>query len=250
MKKLFWALEAPTDEGIPATLRIDGEIADDDAAWWYGPDGATYPAAFRQALDTLEGDLIVAINSPGGDVIAASCIYTALREYAGQGHKVTVRVEGWAASAASVVAMAGDEVQMAPTAYLMIHDPWTFASGNAQEMRECGEMLDEIARGIVEAYHTKTGMSRAHIRELMQAETWMSAPKAVKLGFADVVLYQDGSKAGADDSDGTAMQARAAVDRVMARIRAHARGDASVGAQDNAAENDKQRQLLKLLAAI
>lgn len=129
--------------------------------------------------------------------------------------------------------MAGDEVQMAPTAYMMIHDPWTLAMGNAEDMRACSAMLDEIADGIVEAYRIKTGMSRAHIRELMRAETWMSARKAVKLGFADTILYQQQSEA---DDDGEAMQARAALEKVVARVRARTeRRTCNAGAEHAAA---------------
>lgn len=222
--RTFWSFHASAGDAadapaLPAELRIDGEIADDDDAWWYEDGKVTCPDAFRAALEAVDGDLTVAINSPGGDVIAASCIYAMLREFAGRGHRVTTRIDGWAASAASVIAVAGDEVQMAPTAYMMIHDPWTLAMGNAEDMRACSAMLDEIADGIVEAYRIKTGMSRAHIRELMRAETWMSARKAVKLGFADTILYQHESMA---DDDGEAMQARAALEKVVARVRARA----------------------------
>lgn len=122
---------------------------------------------------------------PGGDVFAASLIYTALMEH--KGH-VTVKVEGLAASAASVIAMAGERVLMAPTAFMMIHNPASIAIGDAEEMRHTAEVLDEIADGLITAYQIKTSLSKNKLRQMMDDETWMSSQTAIDLGFADGML--------------------------------------------------------------
>ena len=135
-----------------------------------------------------EGDITVWINSPGGDCIAAAQIYNMLLDYKGN---VTVKIDGIAASAASVIAMAGSKVIMSPVAMLMIHNPMTMAYGDTGEMEKAIAMLDEIKESIVNAYELKTGMSRAKLSHLMDAETWMDANKAVELGFADEILRRD-----------------------------------------------------------
>jgi ATP-dependent Clp protease protease subunit len=134
------------------------------------------------------GDISVWINSPGGDVFAASQIYNMLKEYKG---KVTVKVDGLAASAASVIAMAGDEILMSPVAMLMIHNPSTLIWGEEADMVKAKEMLAEVKESIINAYELKTSLSRNKISKMMDMETWMSAKKAVELGFADKVLYED-----------------------------------------------------------
>jgi len=179
--KTFWNIVLPEQDDTPADLFLEGEIAEDT---WYGDE--VTPAQFRADLAKASGrDVTVWINSPGGDVFAASMIYTALMEH--KGH-VTVKVEGLAASAASVIAMAGERVLMAPTSFMMIHNPWSLAIGNADAMRHEAEVLDEIAEGLITAYHIKTSLSKAKLRQLMDDETWMSAQTAIDLGFADAML--------------------------------------------------------------
>ena len=131
------------------------------------------------------------LNSPGGDCIAASRIHAMLMDYAGH---VTVKIDGIAASAASVIAMAGTRVLMAPTALMMIHNPMTIAYGNHQDMQKAIGMLDEVKESIINAYELKTGLGRARISHLMDSETWMNANKAIELGFADALL-EDAKKA-------------------------------------------------------
>lgn len=131
------------------------------------------------------------INSPGGDCIAAAQIYNMLTTYDG---KVTVKIDGIAASAASVIAMAGDEVYMSPVAMMMIHNPATIAWGDHAEFTKAIEMLDEVKESIINAYVLKTGISRAKLSHLMDAETWMNANKAMELGFADGVIAKEGSE--------------------------------------------------------
>ncbi len=125
------------------------------------------------------------INSPGGDCVAAAQIYNMLMDYKGD---VTVKIDGIAASAASVIAMAGTKVLVSPVSMLMIHNPMTAAFGNSDEMQKAIEMLSSVKDSIINAYEIKTGLSRAKLSHLMDAETWMDANKAVELGFADEIM--------------------------------------------------------------
>ncbi len=149
---------------------------------------------FRDELFAGSGPVTVWINSPGGDCVAASQIYSMLMDYKGD---VTVKIDGIAASAASVIAMAGTTVLMAPTALMMIHNPMTMAFGDYEDMQKAIEMLDEVKESIINAYEIKTDLSRARLSHLMDSETWMNANKAIELGFADDLL-KDEKKAVAD----------------------------------------------------
>ncbi len=180
------------DDGGGRVLRLEGPI--DSENFW--GDEIT-PQMFREDLEAEDGDITVWINSPGGNVFAAAEIYTMLKEYAG---KVTVKIASLAASAASVVAMAGETVQMSPTALLMLHDPSTIAMGNTRDMEKAISALNEVKESIVNAYAAKSGLRRGRIADLMSEETWLNAKKAVELGFADEVLYE-GKKPDGDDDD-------------------------------------------------
>ena len=188
MKK-FWNWIKDSDE--TRTLRLEGPI--DEESFW--GDEIT-PQMFRDELNAGEGDVTVWINSPGGNVFAAAEIYTMLKDYKGS---ITVKIDAIAASAASVVAMAGDTVQMSPVAMLMIHDPSTVAMGNTKDMEKAIEMLNEVKESIINAYASKSGLSHARIANLMSNETWMNAKKAVELGFADEILFS--KKEDEPDSD-------------------------------------------------
>ncbi len=131
------------------------------------------------------GNITVWINSPGGDCVAAAQIYNMLMDYKGD---VTVKIDGIAASAASVIAMAGTKVLISPVGMMMIHNPATIAWGDTAEMQKAIEMLASVKDSIINAYEIKTGLSRAKLSHLMDAETWMDAHKAVELGFADGIL--------------------------------------------------------------
>ena len=120
--------------------------------------------------------------------MAASQIYAMLMDYPGN---ITVKIDGLAASAASVIAMAGTKVLMAPTALLMIHNPATVAFGDHEDMQKAIEMLDEVKESIINAYEIKTNLSRAKLSHLMDEETWMNANKAIELGFADDILTDE-----------------------------------------------------------
>ena len=180
MNKKFWNW-VKNEEG--RTLYFDGYIAQDI----FFDDDIT-PKQFKSELTNSEGDIVVWLNSPGGDVFAASQIYNMLKEYNG---KVTVKIDGIAASAASVIAMAGSEILMSPVAMMMIHNPATVIYGEASDLQSGIDMLSEVKESIINAYEQKTSLSRNKISKMMDAETWFSAQKAVELGFADKVLYED-----------------------------------------------------------
>ncbi|HEO5690175.1 TPA: Clp protease ClpP [Streptococcus agalactiae] len=175
----FWNF---TDEGEVRTLRIEGQIADET---WFGDE--VTPQLFKNDLTSGTGDITLWINSPGGDVFAAAQIYNMLMDYQGDVHVI---IDGLAASAASVIAMAGTTVSMSPVAMMMIHNPWTFAQGEAKDMAKVIEMLGEIKESIINAYELRTGLSRTKISHLMDSESWFNAKKAVELGFADKVLFE------------------------------------------------------------
>lgn len=191
MRKFWnWASDSDTQS---RTLYLNGVIAEES---WFEDD--VTPKAFKEELISGEGDIEVWINSPGGDCIAASQIYNMLMDYKGN---VTVKIDGIAASAASVIAMAGTEVLMGPTSLMMIHNPFTVAIGDSEEMQKAMGMLDEVKESIVNAYEIKTGLSRSRLSHLMDAETWLNANKAIELGFADALMFKAGeAESGAQDS--------------------------------------------------
>lgn len=189
MKK-FWNWARDDNSGV-RTLYLDGVIAEES---WFDDD--VTPKAFKADLTSGEGDLVIWLNSPGGDCIAASQIYTMLMDYKG---KVTVKIDGIAASAASVIAMAGTTVLMAPTALMMVHNPLTVAIGDSEEMQKAIAMLSEVKESIINAYEIKTGQSRAKLSHLMDAETWLNAKKAIELGFADGILDDEKKRLQTED---------------------------------------------------
>lgn len=185
MKKFWnWTNQEKT-ETTPAmrTLHLNGTIAEES---WFDDD--VTPQLFREELESGSGDITIWINSPGGDCVAAAQIYNMLMDYKGS---VTVKIDGIAASAASVIAMAGTEVLMSPVGMLMIHNPMTVAMGDADEMEKAIEMLGSVKESILNAYEIKTGLSRAKLAHLMDAETWMDANKALELGFIDGILARE-----------------------------------------------------------
>ena len=182
MKK-FWKWKNQTaTETAPAerTLFLNGTIAEES---WFDDD--VTPQLFKEELMAGSGNITVWINSPGGDCVAAAQIYNMLMDYKGD---VTVKIDGIAASAASVIAMAGTKVLISPVGMLMIHNPATIAWGDSAEMQKAIEMLGSVKDSIINAYEIKTGLSRVKLSHLMDAETWMDAHKAVELGFVDGIL--------------------------------------------------------------
>ena len=178
MKK-FWNWKNKT-EMAERTLFLNGTIAEES---WF--DDEITPQLFKDELMSGSGNITVWINSPGGDCVAAAQIYNMLMDYKDD---VTVKIDGIAASAASVIAMAGTKVLVSPVSMLMIHNPMTAAFGNSDEMQKAIEMLGSVKDSIINAYEIKTGLSRAKLSRLMDAETWMDANKAVELGFADEIM--------------------------------------------------------------
>ena len=182
----FWNLRNDQDAPEDGVLDIDGEIVAE--AGWFTSDGAVIAKDFRKALEGLK-NVTVHINSPGGDVMAGAEIYSALREHSLNGEgRVKVIITALAASAASVVAMAGDEIQISPVAYMMIHNPWTIAMGDAKELRKTAKVLDEISEGLISAYQTRTGKDRDELKKMLENTTWMSAVTCVEEGFADEII--------------------------------------------------------------
>ena len=167
------------------TLFLNGTIAEES---WFDDD--VTPQLFKDELNAGSGDITVWINSPGGDCVAAAQIYNMLMDYKGN---VTVKIDGIAASAASVIAMAGTKVLMSPVSMMMIHNPMTVAFGDSAEMQKAIEMLASVKDSIINAYEIKTGLSRTKLSHLMDAETWMDANKAVEIGFADEIMQRVGS---------------------------------------------------------
>lgn len=183
MSKHFWKWKKPRDETGTLgerTLYLSGTIAEES---WFDDD--VTPALFKSELFAERGPVTIWINSPGGDCVAAAQIYNMLIDYPGP---VTVKIDGIAASAASVIAMAGTTVLMSPVATLMIHNPITVAFGDKDEMNRAIAMLAEVKESIINAYEIKTGMDRKQISRLMDAETWMNANKALELGFIDGLI--------------------------------------------------------------
>ncbi|MGM9908049.1 head maturation protease, ClpP-related [Limosilactobacillus sp.] len=167
-------------------IKVKGAVVSNDDAEiydWLGYDCVS-PSKVEDALNDPDEDVEVDIASGGGSVFAASEIYTMLKNYAG---KVTVNIQGLAASAASVIAMAGDVVNMSPTSQMMIHKASTISQGNADDLAHDSKMMDVADQSIVNAYEAKTGMDRNDILQLMSNETWMTAQDAVDKGFADNV---------------------------------------------------------------
>ena len=208
MKRKFW--NWVRNEGEKRILLLDGEISDE--TWW--GDEVT-PQMFRSELNAAEGDIDLWINSPGGDCYAAAQIYNMLMEYKGN---VAVKIDGIAASAASVVAMAGSTVEISPLGMLMIHNPMTVSIGDTHEMERTITFLAEIKESIINAYEIKTGLSRAKISRLMDAETWMNAKKAVELGFADSVLYENREHSIGDAADGLIFSRAAVTNSLLSKF--------------------------------
>ena len=189
MKK-FWNWKSQTvtnqemkEQTVERTLFLNGTIAEES---WFDDD--VTPQLFRDELNAGSGDITVWINSPGGDCVAAAQIYNMLMNYKGN---VTIKIDGIAASAASVIAMAGTKVVMSLVSMMMIHNPATVAFGDSADMQKAIAMLDEVKESIINAYEIKTGLSRAKLSHLMDAETWMDANSAIEMGFADEIMQRN-----------------------------------------------------------
>lgn len=209
----FWNWKNQTDEEPSAerVLELYGTIAEES---WFDDD--ITPAMFKEELFAGSGPITIWINSPGGDVFAAAQIYNMLMDYP---HDVTVKIDALAASAASVIAMAGTKVLMSPVAMIMVHNPATIAIGDSEEMQKAIDMLAEVKESIMNAYEIKSGLSRHKISQLMDAETWMNAKEAVKLGFADEILFAEKTEDKLSDDGAEMLFSRKAVtDSLLSKL--------------------------------
>lgn len=181
MGNKFWQIRAAKGEPSAGEVMLYGIISNES---WFGDE--VTPKQFKADLDALGAvdELRVFINSDGGDVFAGQAIHSMLKRHKA---KVTVYIDGLAASIASVIAMAGDVVLMPRNAMMMIHNPWTIALGDANEFRQMADELDKIRESVVTTYQAKTGMETDEIIKLLDAETWMTAEEAVGMGFADEI---------------------------------------------------------------
>ena len=213
MKK-FWNW-IKNEEGA-RTLYLEGVIAEES---WLDDD--VTPAAFKAELMAGTGPVTIWLNSPGGDVFAAAQIYNLLMDYP---NDVTVKIDGIAASAASVVAMAGTKVLISPVGMIFVHNPMTLAIGDSAEMEKAIAMLSEVKESILNAYEIKTGLSRAKLSHLMDGETWLNAKKAVELGFADGILFERAEDAPVAErvlaEDSYAFSRRAVTNCLLNKLRA------------------------------
>lgn len=170
-------------------IDIKGPIVSNDDLWiyeWFEID-ATSPGMVHDALKKANGsDVEVHINSGGGSVFDGSEIYTALKDYEGN---VTVKIVGLAASAASVIAMAGDKVLMSPTSQMMIHNASVLAAGDYRDMEHTAEVLKNVNKTIANAYHIKSGLSDEELLELMNKETWFTPQQALDKGLIDEIMF-------------------------------------------------------------
>jgi len=209
MKK-FWHWARNQDDGA-RTLYLNGVIAEEG---WFEDD--ITPALFKSELQAGKGPVTIWLNSPGGDCVAAARIYNMLMDYPSD---VTVQIDGIAASAASVVAMAGTRVLMSPVSVMMIHNPLTVAMGDSEEMRRAIQMLDEFKDSILNAYELKTGLSRTRLSNMMDAETWLSAGKAIELHFADGILFTHQTEEASEAKDEFTFSRRAATNSLLDKLR-------------------------------
>ena len=221
MSRKFWNwVRNDNDERI---LMLNGEISNET---WFGDE--ITPEEFRGELNSGQGKVTVWINSPGGDCFAAAQIYNMLMEYPGT---VDVHIDGIAASAASVIEMAGNHVAISPVGMMMIHNPATASIGDEREMKKAMDMLSEVKESIINAYELKTGLPRKQLSNMMNAESWMNAKKALELGFADSILY-DGDDEG-DELEGMIFSRAAVTNSLLNKLKAQVpkpdnRVDASV----------------------
>ena len=208
MSRKFWNwVRNDNDERI---LMLNGEISNET---WFGDE--ITPKEFRGELNSGQGKVTVWINSPGGDCFAAAQIYNMLMEYPGT---VDVHIDGIAASVASVIAMAGNHVAISPVGMMMIHNPATASIGDEREMKKAMDMLSEVKESIINAYELKTGLPRKQLSNMMNAESWMNAKKALELGFADSILY-DGDDED-DEPEGMIFSRAAVTNSLLSKLKA------------------------------
>ena len=220
------------------TVPIKGVVSSDDDAEVYEFFGYTVvtPTNVATVLKNAGGQPVTAeINSPGGDVFAGSEIYTALKNYVGD---VEVDIVGLAASAASIIAMAGDTVKISPTGQMMIHRASTMSQGNADNLASDLQGLDSTDQGIANVYAEKTGMSVQDIYKMMSDETWINAQDAVKQGFADEVMFAKQPATVTNIANGS-LFSKDMISKVKTLMRKAAKPE-PLNAKENKTENNSQ----------
>jgi ATP-dependent Clp protease, protease subunit len=200
-------LRAAANDDPDRTISVYEVIGVD---WWSG-DGVTAKRVAAALRSMGAGPVTVSINSPGGDLFEGMAIYNLLREHDGE---VTVKVLGVAASAASIIAMAGDTVQIARAGFLMIHNTWAAVVGNRHDMQEAADTLKPFDEAMASIYAAKTGQEKKAMAKLMDAETWIGGERAVEDGFADDLLPSDQVEKGAGKASASAVR------RIEAALRA------------------------------
>lgn len=180
LEKIERKFEVNYDEATNKTeITIYGVIGD---SWW---DDSVSAADIDKALKDAKGEIVIHLNSPGGDAFDGIAIYNRLKQYNG---KVTIYVDGWACSAASIIAMAADELIMGLGSMMMIHEAWSIVLGSKRDMRKEADILEQLEEGIIDIYMTKANVSREEIRQMVDDETWFSAQEAVDIGFATSIM--------------------------------------------------------------
>lgn len=206
-----WAakpLAATSDD--PSTITIFDVIGED---FWTGS-GFTAKRMSAALRSIGQNDVTVQINSPGGDMFEGIAIYNMLRNHSA---KVTIEVMGWAASAASIIAMAGDEIRMGLGTFMMVHNAWGVVIGNRHDMRDSADLFDGFDAAIADIYEARTGMKRAGIEKLMDAESFMGPSEAVKNGFADAIDESLSADSGDAKSMDRGLMARRQTEAALAR---------------------------------
>ena len=181
----FWSW-AETKETGERVLRLEGMITSDE--WVAECVGGVTARQFKAELNSGTGDITVLINSEGGDCFVAAEIYNALRDYRG---RVRIVIDAVAFSAASMIAMAGDSIEISPVGMIIIHNPWTGTIGDADEFKMVANQLDSVKENIINAYEQKTHLPRTKLAKMMDEETFIHARKAVELGFADKIIGEE-----------------------------------------------------------
>lgn len=184
LQKVERKFETIHNEAVGTTeMTIYGIIGD---SWW---EDSVSASDIDNALKSITGDIVINLNSPGGDAFDGIAIYNRLKKHDG---KVTVNVDGWACSAASVIAMAADQLVMGLGSMIMIHEASSVVWGTKTDMRKEADVLDELEEGIIDIYMTKANVSREEIRNMVDAETWFGAQKSIDIGFATTTAAIDG----------------------------------------------------------
>lgn len=210
---------------------------------WFGYD-ATSPRSVERAISDANGQgLEVEINSGGGDVFSGSEIYTMLKSYNGN---VTVRVVGLAASAASVIAMAGDNIQMSPTAQMMIHNVSASGSGDYRDMQHTADVLENANLTIANAYNIKTGIPQDELLAMMDEETWMTAQQAKEKGFVDEIMFENNIQLAASSNGLLPIEILNKIKNMLAENPAQ-NDEADILMRQKAEMNEKELHIMEVL---